>query len=450
MNQAAAAATQQRKRVRLSDDNDNAPTTQTATGTASERKTIPPKSLAIDLISQHCETLQPKLADMLRKAGIAHLNTMIKEQNKQIQIKKLKHDDAFFPKSISLQFELRAAKEVKEDPEFAKQEEKATEIVLQYKKEMKKVIQATAELEYKQLHDSMRNELCRAYRLLIQAFLVHEDSQDNLDATVYHAITKNADALLAPFDMSKQAFILRYTQVHGLSEFPVMTTVQIGEPTASRHFNTQPSQLMEHDVILMTQFDFAACVESLKAVFNVPWKKYLTTWSEKEADLRLAKFAAENITAKSTADAAEVADREQSVEPERLVELIEKGIAKRTKQLEKEVNQLRQQLTNNNTQQNSNKQKNLAARGRSKSPRTKKQKSNEKKQQSNEKETKKSPRRRSQSPGKSNAAKAAGSNRDTKKGRQNKNQNNGNSKKKPGQSGRNSGRSKSPARSTRK
>jgi hypothetical protein len=450
MNPASTAATEpQRKRARFAED-DDASTTQTTKATSSARKTLPPKSIAIDLISQHCETLQPKLADMLRKAGISHINAMIKEHNKLIQIAKLKNDENFFPNSISLQFELKATKEIKEDPEFTALDEKAHKVILTYKKEMRKVILATAQLEQKKVHDMMRDDLCRAYRLLVEAFMVHENSKENVDATVFHAITTNSIELLSPFDMSKQAFVLRYTAVHGLTEFPPMTH----PPSVSTHF-ARPADVQP--VITTTSYDYNSCVESLKAVLSTPWVRYQQSWAEKEADLRLAKFAAEHITAQATADAAEVADNEKSVDPERLVELIEKGIAKRTKHLEKEVNQLRQQLTHNNTQRNGKNQnqkqqpqKNSVTRGRSKSPRAKKQGAQG--SNGNEKNSKstRNPQTRSKSPRRNPSAKAVGSNSGTNKGAPKKNPKKGDAKKKSGKRSNSNERSRSSNRSTRR
>jgi len=291
-----------------------------------------PSTLALTTINAAVE-LHPAPIQRLC-LSIFHRFTALKNKEKQQLATNSRLTEAtFFPCSAWLAFEIRASSSVTETDKFKTLATSMAEKTLKWKNDAKKAILKVAELETKATCIKIVTLLASSTLKLAKLFLLKMNPEDDLllaPKLVYYAIDKCGDNALVYF--------------HPPNNSTITISCRNLLATLPQIFNTDDNiapTLTEKAILNEVVQDLCSLV---KKIFIDSWscqiKAHQTIASERAMTRELKLF----LDGATTQQAATVLDKEPSVNPKVLHDLIKTQVQAQNKKLQAELAKLNQKL----------------------------------------------------------------------------------------------------------
>ena len=288
--QTQAQATARRQRVRID------PTVKHTT-----EKPLSPLREAEEVIIRHTASLRDGLASLLRLRGKEYLALAHRAENKTRQIFRLRLDDDYIPILARVTFKLQAMKEVEELHGFKELQELVDEDMSTVQNRLKERITECAVLEQEYLHDKMHSILVHTIKDTVSMFgTAHSISAKEYGKIGCAVIQEHGIALTKHLEIDSGALLALFR-----AEMNISADEEI--------------ELEADHALILPQIKHI-----LEFVFVRSWDSYLDALKQQEIDISLAKKAKEALTKDATEATAMEVDKEISVDPTQLKELIAK------------------------------------------------------------------------------------------------------------------------------
>ena len=285
-------------------------------------------------------SLQPGLAAILLDHEKASLKRLHKLYNKSIQVEKMEQDDNFFPCLVRFEFQLHCTKATKQRKGYSALQEKVKESLTTMKRAFKDHVVKATKLKQATKTDKILEEYCKSIRLIVDAYWIGQTDVCSADKIVAYKLEEHGNELLLPPISSIDVFKRKYIEVHKISSWP-----RLGLSTFTR---AHSSQDLEHESTRERKEKssrLAATIrQSIISVFPTAWAWYLRQQEDNQVALQLKKLKENQSLTEATEQATSDVNTEESVEPEKLLEMVTKSTKKETKQLKQDVNNLTTQL----------------------------------------------------------------------------------------------------------
>ena len=299
-----------------------------------------PLARAEEHITSTLRSLQPGLAAILLDHGKASLKRLHKLYNKSIQVEKMERDDDFFPRSVRFEFQLHCTKATEQREGYSALQEKVKESLAEMKRAFKAHVVEATKLEQATETDKILEEYCKSIRLIVDAYRIGQTEVCSADKIVAYMLEEHGAELMLPPIPNVDAFKRKYLEIHKISSWP-----RLGLSTFARAHSSQDS---EHEGTREREENssrLAATIrQSVVSVFPTAWAWYLRQQEDNQVALQLKKLKENQSLTEATERATSDVDMEESVEPEKLLEMVTKSTKKETKQLKQDVHNLTSQL----------------------------------------------------------------------------------------------------------
>jgi hypothetical protein len=189
-----------------------------------ESRQVTPKALADNLIRRHVVSLQPQLASILEKLGLAHVDLLHKLHNKNLQVTRMESSDDFVPRSARIDFKFHMSKTAEERPEFIALQEETNTQITEFKKFLTCQIIKATKIECESYADQLKDSFIKAIRVVVQGFILGDMllRHMNCDSIVSSIFATRSPRLLKHTTFtSVESFYERYKQIHNISVFPI-------------------------------------------------------------------------------------------------------------------------------------------------------------------------------------------------------------------------------------
>ena len=317
-----------------------------------------PKGLALALISTFTVTLRRHLSPIVKKCGESNLDLLHNLITKMNQYSKLDDEKDTLPRSVTrlVNFDFKVTKKVENNPEFLVIKADTEIIVQEFKLKLKQKVMHTLQLTCRMLRDELYENLCVNLHLVTQAQLISD--QSNLDphkviSTILHY---HFEELFDYTDITLEKLHEKYKVTHALPVFPFpiagpntpnpvpadaepeMLPIEANNPNPNAATDDGQQQAIANR---------DACNPSrllILGVFTRPGTAYFDRADAIKVDISLKKLLTTNTLEDATEATKERLDAETSVDSELLEEIVRKGVAAKTKNINSELGQLKKQL----------------------------------------------------------------------------------------------------------
>lgn len=354
------------------------------------------------------ESLQPHVKTHILPTAKQYLHLQAKAHHKQKLITKMTDDEEFVPKSVRIGFEFEVSKECEEHADFAAIKNNAEEVLNDFKAKMKHNVIAAQRVETKIIEKQALNTLCKGFKSAIEALLIADNSPadrcDQVFSTIGERYFKQLSKHLKE-EIDKKEFRKAYEAANEIASLPPYENIGIPNPnpptppvarapTAEEEKDeatptpwstlatdmgllpieqalaqaeaeqtnneretvtnptNQPNPTIDENATVYKYFRIAS---SLIELFVAPWSTYLEREQTNKAALELRKLQ-QKKTEKDTDAAANELEKEASVDPKQLKELIKEETSTENRKLKKQLAELTKTV-------NYLEQKNSTARG---------------------------------------------------------------------------------------
>ena len=285
--QQASAQPARRQRVRID------PTVKTTS-----EKPSTPMRVAEEVIISHTASLRDGLANLLRSRGKEYLALAHRTYTKSQKIMKMEKDNDFIPISARVTFKLKAMKDVEELQGFKELQESVDEDMSLVQKRLKKHIIECAKLELKHLSDRLYSLLVHAIKDTVSLFgTAHEINPNEYGKIGCAIIEAHGDVLVQHLSIDSGDFLALFR--------------------AELNVTTNDYSLGGDTSLIVPQIK-----RTLEAVFVRSWEAFMNASKQQDIDLSLKKKAKEAMTKTATEATDMEVDKEISVDPKQLKELI--------------------------------------------------------------------------------------------------------------------------------
>ena len=261
-------------------------------------KPVSPMRVAEELIFNHTATLRDGIATLLRSRAKEYLALAHRENAKSRQIDKMEEDEDYVPISARVAFKLQAMKEVEELQGFKELQESVNEFMSTVQDGLKDCIIECAKLEQKYLRERKVSTLIHAIKDTVSIIATAHEINANKYGKIGCAIIEaHGDTITMHLDIDKDAFLAKFR-----------AELNVTAPTSALSGNIS---------LIVPQIR-----QTIEAIYIRPWDRYLATLKQQDIDLTLKKKAKEAMTMKATEATAMEVDKEISIDPKQLKELI--------------------------------------------------------------------------------------------------------------------------------
>ena len=359
----------------------------TPTNTAVNR--APLKSAQLH-IQEYVSSLPPTTASILLRLAKNHLQLRAKLHHKLEQLKKMKDDASFIPRSARVNFTLAGSKAAEQTPEFQTLRDNTSTLVEKFQTDLKKQISAATEIEKKVLLSQLRTDLATSLRVATRALLLTLDSKADEDRVISNILDNYSTTFLSFLDTTKAEFTTLYKTTHTIDVFPNPYTAQVHHHNPPASQNTQASQASQDTPNLSQQTtqtvdtvdhsdslfvgeireaaasranrrttntavgpipfygDIKSIKRALESLFVTTWSIYQNQAKHNATTIALRQLATDHFDTKATEDAAMEIDTEPPANRTLLSELVQQEVSKRTNKLNSEIGRLKSQLKEKN------------------------------------------------------------------------------------------------------
>ena len=298
----------------------------------SEQKptTKAPLLAAEEHISSQVLSLQPGLAAIILEHGKAHLRRLHRLYNKCVQIEKMEQDDDFFPRSVRFEFKLHCSRNTEQREGYSALKEKVDASLDKMKRAFKTHVIDATKLDRQTESEHALEEFVKSVRLIAEAFRIGRETAPPVDKMLASILDSHGEELTQHLGTEAE-FKAKYLQIHNLSSWPsTATSSQLG--TQDSTTPTPRSRLT--NLVRKLLLD----------VFINAWDCYLKQYNNNKVALQLKQLQTNRELNDATEKASADINMEESIEPEKLSELVAKTAKKENQHLQKEVTNLTNQL----------------------------------------------------------------------------------------------------------
>jgi hypothetical protein len=277
--------------------------------TIDSSSTLSPLETAVKMIEGSTESLHDGIADLLLLKGKELITLRHRLASKESAINSLESHETRIPVSARVDFKLSCMKGVEETQDFNDLQARNTTLLDTFRKDLKAHVIECGRIEIVFLEKQLATIFAKTISQVTAMFHVAQgvDPAKN-HPTALKMITENPLTLLKHLDEADALdFKNLYLQVN-----------TVGTLTEAERTNTNPNA----DDIR----------RALVSIFVSPWDRYLEAQKAKEMAITLRKHMREHVLVDMTADAVNVVDQELPATREQLAELIQKEVARATKQ----------------------------------------------------------------------------------------------------------------------
>lgn len=292
---------------------------------------IAPLKLAIDSLSLMCRSLPRPLQPFFTIPGEELINLIPKIQHHKSLLKKMKDEKEKIPTSARTKFSLKASTTVSETEAFKELAADTERLVKKFQQDLKQRIQEVQELEVKHREREYHEKYISICETFTNAYFIWHKypkaSQNHLHAILLRVFSSST-AKIAMLNISP-------TSVNN------MLARRFGEDI--EHLNNQP-----HNIELLTH---AQNIEkTIREILHASVEKYFSQQERLELikELNYKDFTQKVETV--TAQTQERMDIELPIDSQRMKDLINDQVSKKTRILEQKIQSLTAQIQNQKNQ----------------------------------------------------------------------------------------------------
>ena len=275
-----------------------------------------PTRIAETAISTFVESLREEVQPALTRKAKAYLTEFIAASNKAATYNRMKGDRSFIPRSARIQFEVKSNKTTSELDEFQDIVEKTKVVVSDTQTKFREMILNSLKVEVEHRISKISELVIDGIHLCAKITLV-EKEEDNLDSKT---VTKIAFAHLEKSISSSSTIPRESLQKAMQDKCP-------SQDDESYDDDTVPTSVSDR-----TQ-------EMATALFIIPLRKYNEAKDDRDLRDKLKKIVSDE-TEEATAETSMIVEKEPTVSPEQLADLIKQAVSKETKALRQKVTEL--------------------------------------------------------------------------------------------------------------
>ena len=324
------------KRIRIEPEpiviNDDNSTKQT--------RPLTPLARAEEHISSTLQSLQPGLAAILLDHSKAHLKRLHKLHNKSLQIQKMERDNDFFPRLTRFEFQLHCTKATEQREGYTTLQEKVKTSLTEMKQTFKTYVIDATKLETDTESDNILEEFCKSIRTIVDAYLIGPTDTCDANKIVAYMFQENGKDLLSPPMNNVKTFKKKYLEVHKLTSWPALGVTLATHTGGSQHSDHEQTRRREENSSRLAATIYVA----IQSIFPTAWSWYIRQEEDNHIALQLKKLKENQTLTDATAKASSNIEMEESVEPEKLHEMVTKSTRKETKQLKTDIATLTSQV----------------------------------------------------------------------------------------------------------
>ena len=319
-----------------------------------------------DVVSNHCESLQPSLRDILNNSAVQQFLTFMHTANqKKRAVVKMETDIDYVPRSVKLNCELFCTKLAQQDAEYTNLAETLAESVNTFEISAKVTIINGVKLDVKVHLHAAKRTLCEAIYKASKAYITlndlnlqhvhkyantimdrhHEDitpifSLDDFSTkeqlkSCYIEFTSGEAPLPVPFIAPDN--LPRANNQNGIpaAVAPVINPYK----NAAAAANNQNANRQAEDTLDLIW-------RSIRTCFLDAWAAYLRQQKANDDAIRMKKMSTELLTTEATAATAMQVDQEAALSPAALSALVQQEVQKATAPLTNTIRSLESKLKN--------------------------------------------------------------------------------------------------------
>ena len=317
-----------------------------------------PKGLALSLIGTFTATLRKHLSPIVKKSGESNLDLLHTLIIKMNQYSKLDDDKDTLPRSVTrlVNFNFKVTKKVENNPEFLIIKADTDTIVQEFKLKMKEQVMQTLQLTCRMLREELYENLCINLHLITQAQLIADQSDLDPHQVMSTILHYHFVELFDYTDLTLDKLHEKYKDTHALPVFPF--PIEGTNTTNPVPIDTEPDMQIvgadDPNPTVATDDGQQQAIATRDAcqparllilgVFTRPGTAYFDRAEAIKVDISLKKLLSTNTLEGATEATKERLDAETSVDTELLEEIVRKGVAAKTKNMNSELGQLKKQL----------------------------------------------------------------------------------------------------------
>lgn len=298
-----------------------------------------PMATARNVLTSHCASLQPDIANLLSTLGKDHLLTLQKISHKNTQAKKLSDDKDLIPRSARIKFTLTTGKLAEKDEGYIRLKEETDSIIVTFQQALKTKIIAVAVIESKTLRSHAQVTFTNHLFLTTKALLICDNLTTDPHRVVNTLLDRYSLPLLSYLDIELTDFRALYQRTHSLIAMPPPFDLPtLDDPRRPAH---QPMPIP------------SAVCQAVSTIYRVldntflaPWAAHQHATNRNEIHLALKTLRATHLEPDATDAAIRMIDAEASVAPPQLRNVIDNQVYQRTLSLEKEIASLKKEMLN--------------------------------------------------------------------------------------------------------
>ena len=200
--------------------------------------------------------------------------------------------------------------------------------------------------------EKLRSEFAIFAKLIVRAIKVTIDLDIAEDMIIMTILRKN-EKLLSHFSTNLEDFCKKYREIHKIPEDIRAYTEVTAQPapntaispffrsqTQNQSQNTAGTQVISP---IMTKIDYISNI--LEICYVNPWAEYIKKYNNNALSLQLRKIIEEEKVERATHDSDMEIDQEDTMNVEKISELIEKKTEKASKTLSADIKSLKNQIS---------------------------------------------------------------------------------------------------------
>ena len=324
----------------------------------------------------HAVSLRREIQDILLRLGTHYLSKLSSARTKSSKATKMAQDEEYIPGSARIDFRLNTTKESEKAQEFELLSTATNNLVLQFRKDLKKQIIQACELDAKTYRHQAAEALANALFKTTKALLLSKgNTTANPHKLVITILDQHHENILNATQQTHDDFKKIYQEKHQLTELPEpFVTVAM----RARRTQQQQQQNNEDSLVLtghipnqnvrppspvhnpppptLPNADESLAVEIysiLTGIYIEPWNVYVRQQQHNERQLALKKFSTEIFTETATTAAQMEIDEETPATRLQLQQLVDEKTKAATESIRRELRSLNQKIDGSKKQKNS-------------------------------------------------------------------------------------------------
>ena len=275
-----------------------------------------PTRIAETAISTYAESLREEVQPALTRKAKAFLTEFIAASNKAATYTRMEGDTSFIPRSARIQFEVKSNKTTSKLDEFQEIVEKTKTIVCDTQTKFRKMIMESLKIEVESRIGKISGLVIEGIHLCAKITLVEKEESEADSKTV-----------------TKIAFSNLEQSISSSSTIPLSTLRSVMQEKCP----SQENESQDDDTVPTAVTDRVQ--EMATALFIIPLRKYNQAKDDRDLRDKLKKIVSDE-TEEATAETSMMVEKEPTVSPEQLADLIKQAVSKETKALRQKVTEL--------------------------------------------------------------------------------------------------------------